>query len=86
MGQAVNPGKVSGRATVKWMRFLVMVVQNCATVALDAKARKEEKWADTGSVGGAPGGPGDKSIGSYWGIPPEKVTKEDGTEWRSDLL
>ncbi|KAL6985600.1 Alternative oxidase, mitochondrial precursor [Sarracenia purpurea var. burkii] len=78
----VNPGKVSERAAVTWMRFPVMGARNCATVALDAKAQKEEKHADTGSIGGAPGAPDDKSIVSYWGIPPEKVTKEDGTEWR----
>lgn len=25
---------------------------------------------------------GDKRIASYWGVPPSRVTKEDGTEWR----
>ncbi|KAF5750579.1 ubiquinol oxidase 2 mitochondrial-like [Tripterygium wilfordii] len=42
---------------------------------------KEKKQPLAGSKGGA-GGKDEKQISSYWGVPPKKITKEDGTEWR----
>lgn len=73
----VNQGKGAERM---WVRFPVMGVRNCSTVALDEKKKMEEKQVEMGSASGVSGG--DKAIVSYWGVSPAKVTKEDGTEWR----
>ncbi|CAL5359359.1 unnamed protein product [Camellia sinensis] len=70
----VNQGKGAERM---WVRFPVMGVRNCSTVALDEKKKKQ---VEMGSAGGVSGG--DKAIVSYWGVSPAKVTEEDGTEWR----
>ncbi|CAL5440979.1 unnamed protein product [Camellia sinensis] len=70
----VNQGKGAERM---WVRFSVMGVRNCSTVALDEKKKKQ---VEMGSASGVSGG--DKAIVSYWGVLPAKVTKEDGTEWR----
>lgn len=54
-----------------------------STLAWGDKREEEEKVAGgaTAAAGGGDGKDG-KTIVSYWGIPPTKVTKEDGTEWK----
>ncbi|XP_059663110.1 ubiquinol oxidase 2, mitochondrial-like [Cornus florida] len=65
------------RTIVTLFRVPVMGLRNESTMAVG-----EEKKAQTGpAASGTPGGPNDKAIVSYWGIQPQKITKEDGTEW-----
>ncbi|XP_052210143.1 ubiquinol oxidase 2, mitochondrial-like [Diospyros lotus] len=80
-----NVSKAPERAALTWVRFPVIGARHCSTtVALDhGKDRKEEKQAAEAPAGGAAaGGSGEKGVVSYWGISPEKVTREDGSEWR----
>lgn len=69
-----EPGVVAG--------FIRLPVRHMSTAALNVeKEVKEEKKDETGSAGGS-GGADEKTIVSYWGVQPKKITKEDGTEWR----
>ncbi|CAL5440985.1 unnamed protein product [Camellia sinensis] len=65
-----------------WVRFPVMGVRNCSTVALDEKKKKQ---VEMGSAGGVSGG--DKAIVSYWGfrqqrLPRRMVPSGDGPALR----
>ncbi|CAH2053030.1 unnamed protein product [Thlaspi arvense] len=61
-----------------------------STVTLGEKTPTEEetteavpKKTENESIGGDAGGnKGEKGIASYWGVEPNKITKEDGTEWK----
>ncbi|CAA7030205.1 unnamed protein product [Microthlaspi erraticum] len=46
----------------------------------DANPKKTENNESTG--GDAGGNKGEKGIASYWGVEPNKITKEDGSEWK----
>ncbi|CAL5440967.1 unnamed protein product [Camellia sinensis] len=75
----VNQGKGAERM---WVRFPVMGVRNCSTVALDEKKKKQ---VEMGSAGGVSGG--DKAIVSYWGfrqqrLPRRMVPSGDGPALR----
>ncbi|KAK9276220.1 hypothetical protein L1049_005751 [Liquidambar formosana] len=68
---------------VSWVRVPVLGARNGSTLALGEKEQKEaEKQPQTASAGGSVPGPDEKGIVSYWGVPPSKVAKEDGSEWR----
>ncbi|ESQ47632.1 hypothetical protein EUTSA_v10021013mg [Eutrema salsugineum] len=60
-------------------------VRFASTVTLGEKQETEAnpKKTENESVGGDAGGnKGEKGIDSYWGVEPNKITKEDGTEWK----
>nr|Q40578.2 RecName: Full=Ubiquinol oxidase 2, mitochondrial; AltName: Full=Alternative oxidase 2; Flags: Precursor [Nicotiana tabacum] len=66
-----------------WVRhFPVMGPRSASTVALNDK--QHDKKVENGGAAASGGGDGgdEKSVVSYWGVPPSKVTKEDGTEWK----
>lgn len=78
-GFPVNP---SDKAAVTWVRhFSVMGSRSASTAALNDKEQdkesSEKKVENAASSGGA-----EKSVVSYWGVPPSKTTKPDGTEWK----
>lgn len=61
-------------------------VRFASTVTLGEKTQTQEteteanpKKAEKESTGG---NKGDKGIASYWGVEPNKITKEDGSEWK----
>ncbi|XP_076887721.1 ubiquinol oxidase 2, mitochondrial-like [Bidens hawaiensis] len=54
---------------------------NASTMTLGENS-KEQKDQKEETVGGGGGGSKGKEIASYWGVPPSRVTKEDGTEWK----
>lgn len=59
------------RSSVVWMRF----ANTSASVAQEETVAKREAAT-------APERQSTKDITSYWGIPPTKLVKEDGTEWK----
>ncbi|GMH09145.1 hypothetical protein Nepgr_010985 [Nepenthes gracilis] len=87
-GVTGNPAGGNRRALASFIRFPVSTARNGSTLALDdaadGKQAKEEKEPETGSARRSTvGGPNEKGdFFSYWGVPPKKVTKEDGTDWR----
>lgn len=77
------PAIPSEKAVVMWVRhFPVMGSRSASTVALNDK--QHDKKVENGGAAASGGGDGgdEKSVVSYWGVPPSKVTKEDGTEWK----
>lgn len=73
---------------VRWLS--TMNSRNTSTITLNDEKKNEQngqrKVGSDGSEASATapnsGGDDNKSIVSYWGIQPPKVTKEDGTPWR----
>lgn len=55
--------------TVSWIRAPAIGMRNESTFSV-------------GQKGSAGSGGEEEGIVSYWGVPPSKVTKEDGTEWK----
>ncbi|CAA0383312.1 Ubiquinol oxidase 1a [Arabidopsis thaliana] len=47
----------------------------------DANQKKTENESTGGDAAGG-NNKGDKGIASYWGVEPNKITKEDGSEWK----
>ncbi|MCD7452839.1 Alternative oxidase, mitochondrial precursor [Datura stramonium] len=83
-GFPVNP---SEKGWQTWVRhFPVMCSRSASTVALNDKQQEDsdKKVENLGSAAASSGGDGsvDKSVVSYWGVPPSKITKPDGTEWK----
>nr|Q41224.1 RecName: Full=Ubiquinol oxidase 1, mitochondrial; AltName: Full=Alternative oxidase 1; Flags: Precursor [Nicotiana tabacum]AAC60576.1 alternative oxidase [Nicotiana tabacum]prf//2019465A Aox1 gene [Nicotiana tabacum] len=77
------PANPSEKAVVTWVRhFPVMGSRSAMSMALNDK--QHDKKAENGSAAATGGGDGgdEKSVVSYWGVQPSKVTKEDGTEWK----
>ncbi|GAB4834835.1 Alternative oxidase, mitochondrial precursor [Ancistrocladus abbreviatus] len=64
------------------VRFPGTSLRNGSTLALNDTEEKQEAKGQKQLDNGSAGGPNDKEIVSYWGIPSKKVTKEDGTEWK----
>ncbi|KAH0934530.1 hypothetical protein HID58_011647 [Brassica napus] len=63
-----------------WIRSGTGGVRFASTASLGEKTpsqdEKPKKTEDESSTGG------NKGIASYWGVEPNKITKEDGTEWK----
>lgn len=81
--RAGNPSMASVEELAAWMRSPVTGSRRLSTVALGDK-QQDEKNVD-GKVGGSAAttsSPNGGEIVSYWGVPPPKVSKEDGTEWK----
>ncbi|GKD31131.1 ubiquinol oxidase 2, mitochondrial-like protein, partial [Tanacetum coccineum] len=64
-----------------WMRSSS---RNASTVALgaDHEQPKEQQRKEETVINGGEEQKGGKEVASYWGVPPSRVTKEDGTEWK----
>ncbi|CAH9077565.1 unnamed protein product [Cuscuta europaea] len=75
-----NPGVTSEEALVTWMRFPAMGSRRMGTVALGDKQQGDKKSEQ--STAAASTSPSGGEIVSYWGVPPSKISKEDGTEWK----
>lgn len=71
--------------TTFWIRAPVVGARNVTTMSLREKEQQQEE-KQSQSVVAANGGNNNEEkeneISSYWGVPPSKVTKDDGTEWR----
>ncbi|KAK1325890.1 hypothetical protein QJS10_CPA01g03008 [Acorus calamus] len=66
------------RAESLWIRF---PAREASTMSLSpAKSGEEEEEEKLKAVGGDD--PKEKAVVSYWGIPPSKIAKADGTEWK----
>ncbi|KAF5737411.1 Alternative oxidase 1B [Tripterygium wilfordii] len=73
-GMILNGSAGAPVRSVSWMRAPVLGLRNGSSVALQGeKIDQVEK---------EPAGGKDEKQISYWGIPHEKVLKEDGTEWK----
>lgn len=62
-------------------------VRNGSTFALSEKENHSEKKVESDSSSSsshsaAGGNKDEKGVMSYWGIQPNKITKEDGSEWK----
>ncbi|KAL1197541.1 Ubiquinol oxidase 1a [Cardamine amara subsp. amara] len=64
-------------------------VRFASTITLGEKTatptptQENQKKTENESTGGDAGGnKGEKGITSYWGVEPNKITKEDGTDWK----
>ncbi|KAK1304065.1 hypothetical protein QJS10_CPB11g00067 [Acorus calamus] len=61
-----------------WIRF---PAREASTMSLSpAKSGEGEEEEKPKAVGGDD--PKEKAVASYWGIPPSKIAKADGTEWK----
>ncbi|KAF5750578.1 mitochondrial alternative oxidase 1 [Tripterygium wilfordii] len=69
------------RSVTFWARAPVLGLRNGSSMALQGEKTDRVKKEPVAESAGAPGGKDEKQI-SYWGIPPEKISKEDGTEWK----
>nr|AGZ61934.1 mitochondrial alternative oxidase 1a [Nicotiana benthamiana] len=77
------PANPSEKAVVTWVRhFPVMDSRNASTMALNDKQHDKKVENGAAAASGGSDGGDEKSVVSYWGVPPSKVTKEDGTEWK----
>lgn len=58
--------------------------RNASTVALGAENKEEQRKEESTVVNGGEKRKGgdSKEVMSYWGVPPSRVMKEDGTEWK----
>ncbi|PWA52795.1 ubiquinol oxidase 1 [Artemisia annua] len=66
-----------------WMRSSGGAARNASTVALGADKEEQRKEETVVNGGGEERkGNDNKEITSYWGVPPSRLTKEDGTEWK----
>lgn len=76
------PANPSEKAVGTWVRhFSVMGSRSASTAALNDKEQEKEsseKKVETDTSSGC----AEKSVVSYWGVPPSKATKPDGTEWK----
>lgn len=64
----------------QWRRMMSTVPET--TVKSSAAVEDKEKdHKDGATVAEKKEGAGNVLVSSYWGIPPRKITKEDGTEW-----
>ncbi|XP_049376738.1 ubiquinol oxidase 2, mitochondrial [Solanum stenotomum] len=79
------PANSSEKVAVTWVRhFSAMGSRSASTAALNDKQQEKEssdKKMENTATAAANGGAG-KSVVSYWGVPPSKATKPDGTEWK----
>ena len=57
--------------------FFALGARNLSSTVSAARENSQTEATDHGGVGG-----GDKSVVSYWGMDPKKLTKDDGTEWK----
>ncbi|PWA52796.1 ubiquinol oxidase 1 [Artemisia annua] len=69
------------KAVVTWWMRSSGGARNASTVALGAD-KEEQRKEETVVNGGGGERKGNKEITSYWGVPPSRLTKEDGTEWK----
>ncbi|KAK4752278.1 hypothetical protein SAY87_021076 [Trapa incisa] len=70
------------KVTASWIRApAIGLRRNESTLALGERGHQPETREEK-AVGSAGAGGEDKGVVSYWGVPPSKVTKEDGTEWK----
>jgi hypothetical protein len=65
-----------------WVRGSVFGVRHGSTMSFGEKDQQKVEMKQTQPV--AEGGDKEekKGIASYWGVPPSRVTKEDGAEWK----
>ncbi|KAK4364773.1 hypothetical protein RND71_016131 [Anisodus tanguticus] len=78
------PASSSDKTVVTWARhFPVMGSRSASTMALNDKQQEKDgdKKVENGAAANASGGD-EKSVVSYWGVSPSKVTKPDGSEWK----
>ncbi|KAK4368827.1 hypothetical protein RND71_012619 [Anisodus tanguticus] len=80
------PASSSEKGVVTRARhFSVMGSRSASTMALNDKQQEKDsdKKVENGAAAASGGDGGDeKSVVSYWGVQPSKVTKPDGTEWK----
>ncbi|KAI3703620.1 hypothetical protein L1987_73812 [Smallanthus sonchifolius] len=97
LSTAAGNGSVSGlvgseRAVATWWvkSSPVFGVRNASTSTMtlgekeqkDGKDQKEEVVGGGGATAATSGGQKGKEVASYWGVPPSRLTKEDGSEWK----
>ncbi|KFK39524.1 hypothetical protein AALP_AA3G255700 [Arabis alpina] len=84
---AAEVASVSGLTGSNWIWTRAPAiggVRFASSVTLDVKTPTPEtnpKKTENESTGGD-ANKGEKGINSYWGVEPNKITKEDGTEWK----
>ena len=72
-------------SAVYWVQRGYGGARNGSTVALGDGEHQKEKQAENGAVSASAGvtsNKDEKRVISYWGVPPSRLTKEDGTEWK----
>ncbi|KAM0070414.1 putative ubiquinol oxidase (non-electrogenic) [Helianthus debilis subsp. tardiflorus] len=84
-----SPGLVGAEpAVATWwiMSAPVFGARNASTMTLAEKEQKEQKeeavGGGAGATAAAAGAQKGKEVASYWGVPPSRLTKEDGSEWK----
>lgn len=78
MGSGVNP--IWTRTTSVYWTRKGFSIRNESTVAISEKDNEQEKQTEA-SAGGQ-NNKDEKRVVSYWGVTPNKITKEDGTDWK----
>lgn len=78
-----GPAAWTKTSAVFWVQRGYGGVRSRSTVALGDGEHEKEKQAENGTVSASAGvNKDEKGIVSYWGVPPSRITKEDGTEWK----
>ncbi|CAM8880728.1 unnamed protein product [Rhodiola kirilowii] len=80
----IRGSSLEGRGSASFLKATgIGGVRRASTATLaEQEQRREEEKPKEEVVEAASGEGGEKRIASYWGVPPSRVTKEDGTEWR----
>ncbi|KAL8209923.1 hypothetical protein R6Q57_006655 [Mikania cordata] len=76
---------VVGSEVAWWVNsYPVFGGRNASTMTLGEKEQKDQKEAvgGGGATAATSGGQRGKEVASYWGVPPSRLTKEDGSEWK----
>lgn len=69
--------------TIGGVRFASTITLGEKTPTSTKEEANQQKKTENETTGGDAGGnKGDKGIASYWGVEPNKITKEDGSEWK----
>lgn len=68
-------------STIGGVRFASTITLGEKTATPENENQKKTENETTGGDAGGNKG-GEKGIVSYWGVEPNKITKEDGTEWK----
>ncbi|KAJ6340596.1 hypothetical protein OIU77_008372 [Salix suchowensis] len=64
------------------VRGSVFGVRHGSTMSFGEKDQQKTEMKQTPPAADGGGKEEKKEIASYWGVPPSRVTKEDGTEWK----
>nr|BAH23672.1 alternative oxidase [Arum concinnatum] len=70
------------RAGLCWPPSWFSPPRRASTLSDPAQDGGKEKAGTAGEVPPGEGGAEQKAVVSYWGVPPSRVSKEDGSEWR----